>query len=303
MRIAVTGGLGFIGSEIVWDLLDRGHEVIICDFWEGRVVYDEDYRHPIRLVNYRNMARAFAVVTPFELVTKMSQLSPAVIVHAGAVVKTTCMERELFEQNVGYTAELCTEASRVGAHMVFLSSFSVYGLKGYPNNPYGLTKSIAEKHVNAMKTRTSCLRLVNVFGQLEHHKDDMVSLPFKLSAAYKQENAIDMWALDAKRDFVPVDNIREVVWDQIDAMCGPSLGDSMTHQTFDVGTGESTTLADLDLFMMQAKKRDRSVVREIPMPAHFEGRYQTHTRAGMYGIPVLTGTLSTRQGIEMYYGK
>lgn len=311
----MTGGTGFIGQEIVDFLLDQGHEVICVDYWEEAVTRAEKERYPIISSLYATLPRCVAVTRPDKFLYDFESrdISVDVIVHAGAVVNTQDLgDGPLFQQNVTYTTELARVASRLAVGMIFLSSAATYGTNAKPNNPYGLSKILDEVIVNGMKSRTTNLRLFNVFGRNEHHKGPMASVPFKLAQAYRGRTAFPMHSPDASRDFVPVTSVAAAVAFEVVRI---ALGDPKNnqHMTWDVGTGESTTFADLDLYISQAMRESQSFAAWGPMPEVVAGRFQGYTRAGhmaniegfapVKNYPLPEPRITTREGIAQYYGK
>ncbi len=310
MRIAVTGGCGFIGQRIVEDLVrDEKNEVTVVDYWDDLIPRYEAERFPIVKRIYGTSRQVKGMVRPEEFLTGIRFHGPQVIVHAGACVDTMDMGApgsQLWYNNVDYTRRLTSAASEAGAHMVFISSAAVYGTHGHPVNPYALSKVLGEKYVNAMKTRTSILRLFNVFGEFEHHKGKMASVPFKLAQAYRTGERFDMHSPDASRDFVPVGNVSEVVCREADRLMGPFTGEKdelpYYHSVADVGTASSITFAGLDAMIGHAKGILYSCVRTVDMPTGLAGRFQGFTEAGIWGTKTLTGSLSTAAGVKEYYG-
>lgn len=300
MRIAVTGGLGFIGQRIVHDLIDLGHEVVIVDFWERLVTKYEQERHPIVGSVYATISKAADLVEPWTFLDDPRLCGAQVVVHAGAVVDTTDLgDGPLWQLNVRYVQDLANRASESGAHIVFISSGATYGTLGHPNNPYGLSKVIGERIVRSVKTRSSSLRLFNVFGEHEHHKGHMASVPFKLAQAYRKGEIFRMFAPDAKRDFVPVSSVVDAVRHEISELMGPM---KEQHRVRDVGTGIATSFADLDNYVMQACGQNASCTRIVEVPQELVGRYQGYTCAGMNGEIRAAGQKTTREGIHDYYG-
>ncbi len=298
MRIAVTGGMGFIGTEVVSRLIIKGHDVVIVDFWEQLIREYEDERYPVLETIYANLTTAEDVIDPFEFLRSDNLLDVEAVIHLGAVVDTTKMGSDLFDMNVSYTRDL---AKKLKCPIVFASSAATYGMKGFPNNPYGLSKILAEKAIANEREDSlhafdySFLRFFNVFGKFEHHKKKMASMPFKLSQAYKEGRQLEMHSLDAARDFVPVSVVADCVIDKaLTTRHSPS-------RTFDVGSGEATSFADLDNFVMQAARQTTSIVKSIAMPSSLIGRYQTWTKAGTWNPNI--GSCSTREWLEKYYGK
>lgn len=305
--VVVTGALGFIGTEVVADLLSRDDmNVIIVDFWSDLINRYSREMLPILPVAYSNMHRSADVLTPDEfLIALNGNLSPDVVIHLGAEVDTHDEGSSvLISRNVRYTRDLVGALRNLSTipPIIFASSASVYGTAGYPNNQYGLTKSMGEHIVATIPS--VCLRFFNVFGRYEHHKGNMASMPFKIAEAYRQGKGIDMHSLLASRDFVPVGNIVTII---VELAYRIIRGRPNVPQgTFDVGTGVSTTFRELDSMVMTATGHDSSVVREVPIPACLIGRYQTFTQASCDRFPNLhcidTTLISTAEGIKRYYG-
>lgn len=305
MRIAVTGGLGFIGQKIVEELIAGNHEVTIVDFWSNLITEYEEKRYPILSSVYRTVTQAARLIEPWEFLETLAGSGAEVIVHAGARVDTRDLGQDgLWRQNVGYTRDLCKEVGRVGSHMVFISSAAVYGSQAYPNNPYGLSKVLGEKAVSEMKTRSVSLRLFNVFGENEHHKGEMASVPFKIAQAYKSGDTFRMFAPHAKRDFVPVSTVAKTVVAEATDLLGPAEGWSRRHRILDVGTGVATTFEDLDAMVMRAMGERVSRTKIVDMPPEYVGRYQGFTCAGMAGTAnARTSAIATQEGVNDYYSR
>lgn len=293
-RIVVTGGLGFIGSHIVSRLIKR-HSVVISDYYKDLIPKYEETRPEILADLYKNASACADLVEPQELLrTDFNDVRA--IVHAGAVVDTTDLGSDrLWFDNVEYMRHLVNASP--GVPVIFLSSASVYGTDGYPNNPYGMTKSIGEKILESDVRYSTCLRLFNVFGPNEGHKGKMASIAWKLARAYKNGDRFDLHSPDAERDLVPVDAVVDAVQHELDM-----INNSWRQMIYDVGTGTATSFRELDNYIMQATGNTTSCIRIVPMPAEYAGRYQGYTRAGMHGIDRRSG-MTTREGVEKYYGK
>lgn len=307
MRIAVTGGMGFIGQEVVARLLTEGHEVMIVDYWKKLIPLYEGHGYPILQELYRDIPRCYAVAEPWEFVQDILHYRPEIIVHAGAVVDTTDYGTDdLFERNVTFTQDLTTNASEIGSHIIFFSSAAVYGEDGHPNNPYGLTKAIGEKIIRRSKTRTASIRLFNVFGRNEHHKGAMASMPWKISQAFKSGKEIEVHSMESKRDFVPVDSVVDAVVQLTDVLMAPKSAvetGQNWHKEFDVGTGLPTSFRELIHHVARATGIQMPYpVKEIEMPRTLIGRYQHYTCAGKHAVENLGGKIGTPEGLVRSYG-
>lgn len=294
MRVAVTGGMGFIGRRVVDDLLNDGHAVTVVDFWQQVFSEHESAAYP-RLKDLYRLASSCELMTPDELLLELIRFDA--VVHFGAVVDTQDMGHDgrLFARNVEYTKSL---VERLGSRpIIFASSAAVYGSSSFPNNPYGLSKLLGERIVGQAR-HYRILRLFNVFGDDEQHKGSMASVPWKIASSYDHDRKFEMHSPEASRDFISVRAVSDVVSTLLKARFWNS-----SNETYDVGTGRSTTFNDLDTFIMNAKKEQKTCCRIVQMPAELVGRYQSYTRAGASGIKVLGSSYDTRDEIEALYGR
>lgn len=311
MRIAITGGMGFIGSEVAAIFESTGDEVIIVDYWQHLLRRYESERFPILDRTYGNLSRAADVMEPGEFIDRIHAVD--IIIHLGAVVDTMDLGSDnMMEQNVRYVRQLIDAASngRLSNYIpgiIFASSAATYGSDfTKPNNPYGLTKVLGERIISSTRGQFACLRFFNVFGTMEHHKGTMASVPFKIAQAYRSGDRFDLHSPDSSRDFISVSSVAKSIERLTRTMFDASdLGDDPTFRClYDVGTGKSTSFADVDNFIMQATGNSRSIVRDVQIPQTLIGRYQYHTCAGIgpHPIPVLNDGRNTQQGIEEQYG-
>ncbi len=306
MRVAVTGGMGFIGTEVV-SLLERsGISVTIVDFWEDLLRSYESSRYPILKDTYGNISGAAELLLPDDFLRSLTSDPPFdAIVHLGAIVDTTdILSRRMVDLNVDFVRKMIDAANidrssdRVPA-IILASSAATYGSDfTRPNNPYGLTKVLSEKIVSSTRGRRTSLRFFNVFGTNEHHKGNMASLPFKIAKTYREGGRFDVFKPFSSRDFISVSSVARVILSLVQS-------ETMDFQpVYDVGTGKSTSIVDLDNFIMQATGSVTCGLREVPMPPSLEGRYQEFTCAGIgpSPVPVLGNDMDTRTGIMEQYG-
>lgn len=301
MKIAVTGGMGFIGHELVDRLTGLGHEVTVVDYMSDLVPMYERAKLPIINEIYRILPKCVSVVDPWEFIAHFEKFGAQVVVHAGAVVNTKDLgSEEMFQKNVRYT-ELLTEAcSNTGANLIFISSAATYGNDGFPNNPYGLTKALGEKIVEKSRAKTASLRLFNVFGTFEHHKGEMASVPWKIAQSFNTGVQFDLHSLDARRDFVPSTSVVSAIVNVADDMMGPG---EKWHRVYDVGTGKPMSFRDLRTTVAKAVRSFGTCpVKMANIPPELIGRYQTYTCAGEHGAENIGGIMSTEDGIMGAYG-
>ncbi|WP_157981681.1 NAD-dependent epimerase/dehydratase family protein [Protaetiibacter intestinalis] len=179
MKALVTGAAGFIGSHLVEELLDRGHEVVALDCF-----LDESYPSDVKRQTWRSFAE-HPRVTAFELDLRTDDLSPAldgvthVVNEAGmpGLIRSWEDLRLYLDCNVLALDRLISASSVVGVErFVQISTSSVYGLhavgdetqKTDPVSPYGVSKLAAEKlvlaHYSNFGFPATVLRYFSVYG-------------------------------------------------------------------------------------------------------------------------------------------
>jgi ADP-L-glycero-D-manno-heptose 6-epimerase len=290
--IVVTGAAGFIGSNVVAALNERGHtDIAVCD-WLGQ---DQ------RWMNLRKrMFRHF--VFPEDLVGFLDR-APKVeaILHMGANSSTTATDGDcIVRTNLQFSQSLLDWCTQHGVPLVYASSAATYGdgAEGFedglalaalrrlrPLNLYGWSKHqfdliVAERRAlgHALPPKCIGLKFFNVFGQNEYHKGDMMSVLAKNYGIVAAGDEVKLFKshrndyVDGgqKRDFVYVDDVVEVILWALEQ--GPPAG------LFNVGTGQATSFRDLIEALFGAANRAPRIAY-IPMPEALRGKYQYFTEA------------------------
>ncbi len=314
--IIVTGGAGFIGSNLVEALNRRGHDdVVVVDNLEdgaGKAANLErlTYADYIDKREFRDRVRAGKAP------------KARAVFHLGACSSTTeTDERYLRDNNTDYTRELCEWALRAGARFIYASSAATYGdgSRGYsdadavtptlqPLNLYGASKQWFD--LWALETgalaRVAGLKYFNVYGPWEDHKGDMRSLVNKAYAQVLRDGEIALFKSyrsdyrdgEQERDFIHVDDAVAMTlffFDRPD-VCG----------LFNCGTGVARTWVDLAKSLFVAMKAPVRI-RFVEMPESIRDKYQYHTQADMtklrnagYATPFLSIEEGVRRYVEEY---
>lgn len=180
MRIAITGGTGFVGLAIAEALLARGHTPLLLD-----LAPPQHAGHPAL-----NGARYLPcdVTDPAQLCTAFATAEPDLLIHTAALTPDAEMERaaaaKVIEVNLTGTSRVLDAAVAQGITRIFyLSSAAVYGSEPRsgdtlpetaelrPNSLYGITKEASEKLVRLSAARdgldATILRLGPLFGAWE----------------------------------------------------------------------------------------------------------------------------------------
>ena len=309
--IIVTGGAGFIGSNLVAALNRRGYRnITVVDHVE-----DDAKR--------RNLERiAFATYVDKTVFREMLGTGrvPAVrtVFHLGACSSTTeTNEAYLRSNNTDYTRDLCEWSLRTGARFIYASSAATYGdgSRGYsdddgvtpalePLNLYGASKQWFDLWALETGTlkRMAGLKYFNVYGPWEDHKGDMRSLVNKAYAQILRDREIGLFKSyrteyrdgEQERDFIHVDDAVAVTLFFMDHPDVSGL--------FNCGTGVARTWVDLAKALFAAMDVPPRI-RFIDMPGDIREKYQYHTRAEtakLRAAGYVAPFLSVEEGVRRY---
>lgn len=288
-KFIVTGGAGFIGSNIVAELNRRGHEdILIVDELNSDI--KKSYLADLKFDEYLDKA-VFR-----QRFLDGGQEKVSTVFHLGACSSTTeTDEAYLNDNNFGYTRDLCEWSIENGARFVYASSAATYGdgTLGYsdldsvtptlkPLNLYGESKQKFDMWAleNGVLDRIAGLKYFNVYGPREDHKGDMRSIVNKSYAQVLETGRIRLFKSykpeyeDGKqeRDFVYVrDAVKVTLW----LHDNPGISG-----IFNCGTGAARTWVDLANALFAAMGKEPNI-EFIEMPESIKDKYQYHTCADM----------------------
>ena len=289
--LLVTGGAGFIGSNIVAALNEAGRaDVAVCD------VLGHDGK-------WRNLAkRQLAdIVPPSELLRWLDGRRLDAVIHMGAISETTATDGDLvIETNFRLSVRLLDWCTAHGVPFIYASSAATYGdgARGFADDPslaalkdlrpmnlYGWSKhlfdmAVMERATRGEKLPPQCagLKFFNVFGPNEYHKGTMMSVLARRFDDIKAGRTIELFKShregiahgDQRRDFIYVDDvIRVVMW----LLATPSVSG-----LFNVGTGKARSFKDL-MLSAYAALGQKPDIRYIDMPVSIRDSYQYFTQS------------------------
>jgi ADP-L-glycero-D-manno-heptose 6-epimerase len=290
----VTGGAGFIGSNIVAALSERDKEVVVCDWLRDDERWRNLAKHEISEIIEPETALAW-------LHRKGDRLRA--VVHMGAISATTETNVDLIAaRNIRATLELVEWCTGARVPLIFASSAATYGdgTQGFddaftrgslaklrPLNAYGWSKHVVDRRLARwveagakLPPQWVGLKFFNVYGPNEYHKGSMQSVvaknysvvrdgqPLRLFRSYRAEYA-DGGQL---RDFVYVrDCVDVVLW---------LLDNPQVSGLFNLGTGQARSWLDLAKALFAATGR-APAVEFIEMPPTLIEKYQYFTQARM----------------------
>lgn len=294
--IVVTGGAGFIGSNLVRELNRRGHDdvMVVDDLTDGRKFSN---LVDCRIADYFDKAEFLQRLKDGELAKVEA------IFHQGACAVTTEWDgRFMMETNYRYSVELFEYCLANGVPLIYASSAAVYGASSVfeendsaaerPLNVYGYSKLLfdayvrrrqAERRGRRRKRRAPVvgLRYFNVYGPREAHKGAMASVAYHLNGqvaatgeARLFEGSDGYAAGEQRRDFVHVGDVVDVnLW---------FYERRTISGVFNVGTGASATFNDVANAIIAWHGKGK--VRYIPFPEELKSRYQSFTEADITAL-------------------
>lgn len=313
--LLVTGGAGFIGSNVVASLNEAARaDIAVSD------ILGSDGK-------WRNLAgRQLAdFVPPADLPRWLEGRKLDTVIHLGAISSTTATDADLvIETNFRLSLRLLEWCAATRTPFIYASSAATYGdgeagfsddcslaaLKRLkPMNLYGWSKQLFDLAVVERAARKDKLppqwvglKFFNVFGPNEDHKGEMMSLVAKRFPEASAGRPVRLFKShrsgigdgEQKRDFIYVDDAVSVVHWLLET---PSVSG-----IFNVGTGKARSFRDLITAMFAALGRE-PIIEYIDMPESIRDSYQYFTQAEMEnlrraGFNVTFGTLE--QGVTRY---
>jgi ADP-L-glycero-D-manno-heptose 6-epimerase len=285
----VTGGAGFIGSNIVAALEARGAEVAVCD----RLGHGDKWRN---LAN-RELAD---LVAPERLLDWLDGRRLEAIYHLGAISTTTETDADLIlQQNFAVSLALWQWCAKARVSLVYASSAATYGdgsagfadderpealAKLRPMNAYGWSKHLFDRRAvrlaaaGSKPPRWAGLKFFNVYGPNEYHKESQLSVAWQIHRQVEAGGAARLFKSYDPR-YPDGGQLRDFVWvgDCVDvALWVAEHADGI----FNVGTGQARSFADLAKAVFRAVNREPRI-DYIDMPEAMRGRYQYFTQADL----------------------
>ncbi len=315
--ILVTGGAGFIGSNIVAALCARGERVIVCDHLGTGEKWRNIAKHEI--------ADLIAPARCMEWLLANHDRIRA-IVHMGAISATTETDADrLVENNVRLSLDLWSFCAGRDKQLIYASSAATYGdgsagfeddaspaalaklkpLNGYAWSKHLVDRSIARRVVSGDPTPRQWvgLKFFNVYGPNEYHKAGMRSVLVQLHEQARSSGKLRLFKSGHPdyadggqlRDFVYVRDCAEVVlW---------LLDHHAVNGLFNLGTGKARSFLDIAHALMKALPKRRLAVEFFDMPDSLRASYQYRTEAKMNRLRTAgysKGFTSLEEGVADY---
>jgi len=288
-RILITGGAGFIGSALVWELNRRGCEnIVVCD----RLSTDEKWKNlvPLRFADYIDGNDLLQAV----------QHSPAKlgrfdhVLHLGACSATTERDADyLMRNNYEFTKQLCQWSLANQTRFVYASSAATYGDGAHgmndqdpdihklrPLNMYGYSKHLFDLHAKREGWLPSIvgLKYFNVYGPNEDHKADMRSLVHKACGQILATGKVQLFK-SHRPDYQHGEQMRDFLYVKDAIRMTLHLAEtSSAGGLFNLGSGKAHTWIELATAIFSALGKAPNI-EFIDMPEHLQSKYQYYTCA------------------------
>ena len=309
--IIVTGGAGFIGSNIVKTLNERGEtDILVVDNLKNGTKFKNiadceiaDYMDKEEFIERVNNGESFA--------NKVDA-----IFHEGACSATTEWDGKfMMKNNYDYTKSLLHYCLERKISYLYASSASVYGggsvfkeSREYeePLNMYAYSKFLFDQYVRRhqaeFKSQVVGFRYFNVYGPREQHKGSMSSVAFHVNNQVLENGTAKLFEGcdgygngEQRRDFVYVgDAVNVNLW----FMDNPDKSG-----IFNLGTGRSQTFREVAEAVIAYHKQGK--LEYIPFPEHLKGRYQSFTEADISALREIgydAQFKSVEEGVTEYMG-
>jgi len=292
----VTGGAGFIGSNVVASLNEAGASDVVVNDSLGQGD-----------AKWRNLAkRQIAdLVPPAELMNWLGGRKLDAVIHMGAISDTTATDGDLvMENNFRLSLRLLDWCTQTRTPFIYASSAATYGdgAQGFvddwtpealrqlkPMNLYGWSKhlfdlALVDRHVKKqpLPPHWVGLKFFNVYGPNEYHKGHMASVLAKVFDTAKAGQPVKLFKShragiadgEQRRDFIYVDDAVDVLrW----------LLESRVNGIYNVGTGQAESFRDMIGAMFKALKREPNI-EYIDMPEAIRGQYQYFTQGSIENL-------------------
>ena len=310
--IVVTGGAGFVGSNLVFKLNAMGFtDILIVE-----KLSKSSHQDNLLDCQFRDIIDINVFLSTMQ---KRKGHSDGIqtIFHQGANTNTTDLDKKaMFQDNYDASIAIMDICSEQNIPLIYASSASVYGYEStfvenstneVALNPYAESKirvdNYFRSHRNQFKSQVVSLRYFNVYGSREEHKGPMASIVYQLHCQLKQGNTIKLFegsggydSGEQRRDFIYID---DVIKTNIFFMQNPQISG-----IFNIGTGRSQTFNEVAKAIIQW--HEQGEIEYIPFPPGLKDRYQSYTQGDLSQLRqagYVDTFFSVEKGVKAYLDK
>ena len=286
--IIITGGAGFIGSAMLWELNHSGEKNIIIVDELGSTTTQK----------WRNLSGLqFADFISKDLFPDLLERDAlkgiSAILHIGANSSTTETDADhLLFNNFDYSKKIASFCMAYNVRLIYASSAATYGdgANGYsddidgldglrPLNMYGYSKQLFDCWAlkNGVLDHAAGLKFFNVYGPNEYHKGDMSSVVFKAFHQIRENGVVKLFQ-SHRPDYKDGEQLRDFVYVRDCSKIMKWLLENQTGGIFNVGSGNARSFKELATATFSALGKPANI-EYIPMPETLRDKYQYYTCA------------------------
>ena len=288
MSYIVTGGAGFVGSNLVRKLNEKGiDDIIIIDSYG-----DEKMKNLLGLrfrdfIDYQDGLSAV-----YDYLNKVN--NPQGFFHIGANADVLEYDpKKMMNENYEFSKLYCEYANAHNIPFIYASSSAVYGNGGKqgvgddneePHNTYAWSKWLFDQYVSANKdqfvNRVIGFRFFNVFGWGEFHKGKNANIVYRFYRFIKEKNYIDLFNKEIVRDHIWVEDVAEVMYQ---AMLRPD----MITGIYNLGGNHPITHRNVAEIVVKTMMEEGVIssgdvdnyIRLVEIPEDLQEKFQFYTHA------------------------
>jgi len=262
--IVVTGGAGFIGSHIAWELVKDNDVIVIDNLYTGK---EENVPPGAKLIK--------ADIRDYESIAEAIKEADYVFHQAAQVSVVESIKDPLFTEEVNVLGTLNIIRALLEGHgkLIFASSAAIYGdnpnlplketERPRPLSPYGVTKATAEEYLRVYHELYGlpvvALRYFNVFGPRQGFNQYAGVISIFINRALAGEPLVIFGDGKQTRDFIYVKDV-------VKANLLVAESRKANGRVFNVATGKQTSVLELAMKIIEITGTTSSIIFDKPRP-------------------------------------
>ncbi|NJE53643.1 SDR family oxidoreductase [Thermococcus sp. 21S9] len=300
--IVVTGGAGFIGSHIAWELVKDNDVIVIDNLYTGKA---ENIPPGAKLVK--------ADIRDYEAIAELISNADYVFHEAAQVSVVESIRDPIFTEEVNVLGTLNILRALLDGHgkLIFASSAAVYGdnpnlplketERPRPLSPYGVTKATVEEYLRVYHKLYGLpvvsLRYFNVFGPRQGFNQYAGVISIFINRALAGEPLVIFGDGKQTRDFIYVKDV-------VRANILVAESKKANGRVFNVATGKQTSILELAMKIIEITGTTSSIVFDKPRPGDIRHSLADITEIKKLGFePEWSLEGGLKKTVEWYQGR